>query len=168
MTCVPSAVQRRDLAVGVAAAQLPELVGRDRHPGDREALGVLDGRRDDGRHGDAARLAGALDAQGIQRRRGLEVVGLDGRHLGRVGHEEVHEARVEQLARLVVGHPLVERATDALGDAAVDLALDDHRVDHRAAVVDDAVAQDRISAVTGSVSTIAACMPLAKVAWVGE
>ena len=78
----------------------------------------------------------------VQRRRGLEVVGLDGRHLGGVGHEEVHERRVEQLPGLVVGHPLVERAADALGDAAVDLALDDHRVDHGAAVVDDAVAQD--------------------------
>ena len=42
----------------------------------------------------------------------------------------------------VVLHPLVERAADALGHSAVDLALDDHRVDQRAAVVDDAVAQD--------------------------
>ena len=64
-------------------------------------------------------------------------------HLGDVRHQEVHERRVEQLPVLVVGHPLVERAADALRDAAVDLALDDHRVDQRAAVVHDAVAQDR-------------------------
>ena len=63
-------------------------------------------------------------------------------HLGRVGHQEVHERGVEQLAVLVVGHPLVERAADALRDAAVHLALDDHRVDQRPAVVHDAVAQD--------------------------
>ena len=63
-------------------------------------------------------------------------------HLGDVGHQEVHERGVEQLARLVVGHPLVERAADALRDAAVDLALDDHRVDQVAAVVDDGVLQD--------------------------
>ena len=64
-------------------------------------------------------------------------------HLGDVGHQEVHERRVEQLAGLVVGHPLVERAADALRDAAVDLALDDHRVDQVAAVVDDGVLEDR-------------------------
>ena len=43
---------------------------------------------------------------------------------------------------LVVDHPLVQRPADALRDAAMDTALDDHRVDHRPAVVDDAVAQD--------------------------
>ena len=56
-------------------------------------------------------------------------ISMRARHLGRVRHQEVHERGVEQLARLVVLHPLVERAADALGDAAVDLALDDHRVD---------------------------------------
>ena len=67
---------------------------------------------------------------------------IDVGHLGDVGHQEVHERRVEQLAGLVVGHPLVERAADALRDAAVDLALDDHRVDQVAAVVDHGVLQD--------------------------
>ena len=62
--------------------------------------------------------------------------------LGGVGDEEVHERGVEQLPGLVVGHPLVERAADPLGDATVHLALDDHRVDHDAAVVHHAVAQD--------------------------
>src|SRR5205823_14874463 len=37
---------------------------------------------------------------------------------------------------------LVRRAANALGDAAVDLAIHDHRVDHRATVFDDAVAQE--------------------------
>ena len=62
--------------------------------------------------------------------------------LGDVGHQEVHERRVEQLAGLVVGHPLVERAADALGHAPVDLALDDHRVDQVPAVVHDGVLED--------------------------
>ena len=62
-------------------------------------------------------------------------------HLGGVRHQEVHEASVEQLPVGVVLHPLVERAADALGHPAVDLALDDHRVDQRPAVVHDAVAQ---------------------------
>ena len=64
------------------------------------------------------------------------------RDLRGVGHQEVHEGGVEQLAGLVVDHPLVERAADALRHPAVHLALDDHRVDHGAAVVHHAVAQD--------------------------
>ena len=51
----------------VAAAQLPEVVRRDGHPGYREPFGVLDGRGDDRGHGDAPGLAGALDPQGVQR-----------------------------------------------------------------------------------------------------
>ena len=69
---------------------------------------------------------------------------------------------------LVVDHPLVQRTGHALGDPAVDLPLDDHRVDQMAAVVQDAYRRIRTSAVSGSVSTIAACMPLAKVDLIGE
>ena len=50
---------------------------------------------------------------------------------------------VERVAVVVVDHVLVEHAADALHDAAGDLALDDHRVDHHAAVLADDVAQDR-------------------------
>ncbi len=108
------------------------------------ALGVLDRRGEHRGRRDHARLAGALDAERVERRGRLEVVDVDrGGHLGDVGHEEVHERGVEQLARLVVDHPLVERPAHALGDAAVDLALDDHRVDQVAAVVDDGVLEDR-------------------------
>jgi hypothetical protein len=63
-------------------------------------------------------------------------------HLGDVGHQEVHERRVDQLPVVVVGHPLVERTPHPLRHAAEDLSLDDHRVDQRAAVVDDGVLQD--------------------------
>ena len=100
-----------------------------------------------GEHGgarDHPGLAGALDPQRVQRGRRLQVADLDpAGHLADVGHQEVHERRVDQLPGVVVGHPLVQRAADALGDAAVDLALDDPRVDQRAAVVHHAVAQDR-------------------------
>src|SRR3712207_2621990 len=37
---------------------------------------------------------------------------------------------------------LVERTADPLGDAAVHLAVDDHGVDDRAAVLDDDIAED--------------------------
>ena len=106
-------------------------------------------------------MPSGLSGDGVSRWSMSIVVG----DLGDVGHQEVHERRVQQLAGLVVGHPLVERAADALRDAAVDLALDDHRVDQ--------VGRSRgprrtcrilISAVSGSVSTITACMPEAKVA----
>ncbi len=69
-------------------------------------------------------------------------ISIDVGHLGDVRHQEVHERRVEQLAGLVVGHPLVQRAADALRHAAVDLALDDHRVDQVPAVVDHGVPED--------------------------
>ena len=45
---------------------------------------------------------------------------------------------------VVVEHELlVERVADALRDAAVDLAVEDQRIDHRAAVVHHDVFQDR-------------------------
>ena len=70
---------------------------------------------------------------------------------------------------LVVDHPLVQRPADALRDAAVHLSLDDHRVDHVAAVVHHAVLQDlRSPHVSGSVSTTAACAPEANVDRIGE
>ena len=42
----------------------------------------------------------------------------------------------QQLAVLVVDRVLQQRLADALGDAALHLALDDHRVDDAADVVD--------------------------------
>ena len=45
----------------------------------------------------------------------------------------------ERLAGLVVGDFLEQRGADALHDAAADLAFDEHRVDHRAAILGDGV-----------------------------
>ena len=42
----------------------------------------------------------------------------------------------QQLAALVIDAALEQRLADALGDAAMDLALDDHRVDDPADIVD--------------------------------
>src|SRR5207248_2819852 len=86
---------------------------------------------------DAAGLADALEAERVQRRKRLDVVDLDSRDLGRIRHQEVHETAVQELALLVVVHPLVEGAADALGDAAVNLPLDDRGIDHPSAVVHD-------------------------------
>src|SRR5262249_57939979 len=85
------------------------------------------------------RLTDTLDSERVQRRRRLKVHDGELGNLRGGGHEEVHEASGEQLAVLVVRELLVERAPDALGDAAVDLPLDDGRVHDRAAVVLDDV-----------------------------
>ena len=89
--------------------------------------------------GDRARLAHALDAEGVHRRRGLGAVGVEARQLGRRGQRVVHERARDQLALVVVDHLLVERLADRVRDAAVHLALDEHRVDGRPAVVDRVV-----------------------------
>ena len=64
------------------------------------------------------------------------------RHLGRAGQQVVGERGGERLALRVEGHLLVERGADALRRAAEDLAVDDHRVDQHAAVLDDDVVED--------------------------
>ena len=58
------------------------------------------------------------------------------RQLGRGGQRVVDERAGDQLALLVVDDLLVQRLADRVGDAAVHLAVDQHRVDRRAAVVD--------------------------------
>ena len=63
-------------------------------------------------------------------------------HLGRGRQEVVDERRRQRVAGVVVDEVLEQHAADALHDAAEDLALDDRRVDHRAAVLRDDVAQD--------------------------
>src|SRR5260370_11934452 len=54
----------------------------------------------------------------------------------RARHGVVHERAAHELAAAVVGATLEQRLADALGEAAVDLALDDHRIDDGADVVD--------------------------------
>src|SRR6185503_7750946 len=51
------------------------------------------------------------------------------------------EGRGLQLA-VLVHRALEKRLADALRQAAVELAFDDHRIDHRADIVDGAVTQD--------------------------
>jgi hypothetical protein len=52
------------------------------------------------------------------------------------GDEVVHERPAEAVAVLVEADELHERHADAVGEPAVHLPLDDHRVDPGAAVVD--------------------------------
>ena len=59
----------------------------------------------------------------------------DGKSSAR-GMRVVHERAGDELAVLVVDRAFEQRLADALGDAAMHLALDDHRIDHRAEIVD--------------------------------
>ena len=74
-----------------------------------------------------------------------------GRHFGRAGQHIIGERRGERLPVASIGHLLVERGADALRRAAVNLAVDDHRVDERAAVLDDHIVES--STCPNSVST---------------
>ena len=67
---------------------------------------------------------------------------LPGGRLDRRRQEVVHERAGQVVAVLVVGDLLVQRRREAHRQAAVDLAVDDHRVDDVAAVVDRDEAAD--------------------------
>ena len=64
---------------------------------------------------------------GIAGRRDLEVHRLDERELVGARHGVVHEGAREELSLPVVDDLLDQPAADALGDAAVDLPVHDHR-----------------------------------------
>ena len=104
----------------------------------------VDHRVDDRRRrADGGRLADALGAErvvgaGRDRLSQLEVGALE-----RGRDEVVHERGVEAVALLVERDQLHQRDADALGQPAVDLAVDDHRVDPHAAIVDRDEAPDR-------------------------
>src|SRR5258707_1136863 len=65
----------------------------------------------------------------------LHVDGLDEGHLVGHGHVVLHQRARQELPRLVVAQRLVEAAADALGHAAVDLAVHEHGIDHPPAEV---------------------------------
>ena len=101
--------------------------------------GVVDRADDCGRRADDAGLADPFHAAGDHRRLGGHVPEAEVGYLHRAGDEEAHEVAVHGLAVLVVEQFLHERRSDPLGGAAVKLPLDDHGVQHRAAVVEHGV-----------------------------
>ena len=104
-----------------------ELFGADR---------IGDGVDDGGRRGDGAGLAAAFDAERIGRAFGHRGVDLQRRQIVGARHGVVHERAGDELAVLVVDRAFAQRLADALRDAAMHLALDDHRIDHDAEIVD--------------------------------
>src|SRR5262249_21201911 len=66
----------------------------------------------------------------------------DGRHVFRAGYRVVHERAGQELAAGVVDTVFAHRLAEPLRDAALDLAVHDHRIDHGADVVDAPIAED--------------------------
>src|SRR5215831_14171742 len=126
-----------------------EALRRDRQRADRvrHADRGLDRRRDGRADAGDAALARALDAERIERGRGL--LGkdhLDRRGLARGRHDVVGEACRQRISAFAVDELLVERAAEPLGEPADDLSLDQRRIDGAADVVADDVALDRDAA----------------------
>ena len=67
---------------------------------------------------------------------------LDARHFGGQGQQIFAVIGGLRLAVLVIDHPLEQRIADAMDHAAPDLAIDQHRVDQRAAIMGNDIAQD--------------------------
>ena len=65
-----------------------------------------------------------------------------GRYLGRPRQQVVRERRCERLAVLIVRAFLIHRGADALRRAAERLAVDDHGIHQRPAILDDHVVED--------------------------
>src|SRR5262249_19025202 len=104
--------------------------------------GVDDGVGDGWRRPDGGRLADALGTERMVRRWRDGLGGLPARGLHRRRHQVVHETAALHVAVLVVADLLEQRRREAHGEAAVDLPVDDHRVDDVPAVVDGDEATD--------------------------
>ena len=99
------------------------------------------GRLHRGRAADGAALADALGAERVDRRRGLHVDDLEARQLGGRDHRVVGEVRRDRVAVVVVADLFEQRLGGALGDATVDLAVEQQRVQHPTGVVAGDVAE---------------------------
>ncbi len=153
----------------LAAARMPrEHVGRFAPwIGERAGAGVTDRRphafgcarqvdvahpevRDGVDHGvlhcggrpDRCRLADALCAERVERRRRLGRERLERRQFGCCHDAVVGEVRGHRVAVAVEAHLFEQRLAHAGRDATVLLALDEQRCEYRAAVVDGHVAQE--------------------------
>src|SRR4051794_30048602 len=101
-----------------------------RNAGETGAGGVADGGEDGGGGGDQRRLAHALGAEGTAGLCLLDQVGLDGRHVADGGDQVV-----VQVLGAAGNEFLYQRHAEPLGDATVDLALHQRRIDGAADVV---------------------------------
>ena len=104
--------------------------------------GIIDRVADRGRWRDGAAFADAFDSKLRVGRERFHMAELGGGHLGRAWQEIVGEGRSQGLAGSIEIHFLVERRANTLRETAIDLAVDDHRIDEFAAVLDDRIVDD--------------------------
>src|SRR5690349_6129019 len=127
------------------ADQSKKTCWRDRHLRNADVQGrerIFNSRYDRGGSWDDANFADAFDAQRIMRRRRLLVEGLHARHVLRRRQEIVGKGRGDRLTGFVITHPFEHGVADAMGNAAVNLTLDDHRIDQPAGILDGDVADN--------------------------
>src|SRR5215471_17879853 len=98
------------------------------------------------RRGYGATFAQPLDAERVERRWRTLVHKRDVRYVARSRHHVVYQRPREELAFGIIGEALEEGTAYALHGPADDLALDQHRVNHDAAVMRHRVALDLHSA----------------------
>ena len=141
-TSVP-AVSARAAARAVDRVPHVQRAGRHRDVTHAEPGQRVDDRVDHRRRGaDRAGLADALDAELVGRRRRHGVAERDRRHVAGRRHQVLGQRAGLEVAVRVVHGLLEQRLGEALHDSAVDLPVDDQRVDLDAAVVDGDVLED--------------------------
>src|SRR5437867_913645 len=106
----------------------------------RNRVGDRRGRRPGGA------LADPAHAERVVVGREAQVLDDERRHVLRPRDRVVHQRVREELAVVAVDDVLAEHDAQALGEAAHDLAVDDHRMELAAAVVHDRVTEDRDAA----------------------
>src|SRR4029077_14022697 len=87
------------------------------------------------RGADRAALADTLGAGDARLGQGFQMMEFEPRDFRHRRYEIVGERAGQYVAAVVIDHFFVERVGDALDDAAMDLPLDDHRVDPPASVL---------------------------------
>src|SRR5947209_12395903 len=104
---------------------------RDAEGRQRVHGGVHDGRR----NGDAPGLAQPLGTQRIAGRGRVHLLERDGRHVVGARDRVVHQGAGEELPVAIVDDRLEQGLAEPLRERAVELALGEERVDHRAGVI---------------------------------
>jgi len=122
------------------AEQLRYSLRRDRHfeDADTERRQCIGNRVENSRRcADRSALADTLGAGNARFGKRFQMMDFDVRDFGCGRHGIVGKRGGQYVAAIVINHLFIERVGDALGDTAMDLPLDYHRVDQAASVFDD-------------------------------
>src|SRR5438552_1982304 len=102
-------------------------------------------RVDDGRRRtDRAEFAATFHPKGIVSARRAQCLDMHRRDIATARHTIIHEGSRQKLTRyFIINARFAECLTDTLHEPTVDLPLDDHRIDHRADVIDRNIVDER-------------------------